>query len=143
MKQFKLITITLLACSLTACAGNHRGPDREPPPMKEELLTTITPSGLKIFTYTVSLGGTEQGGRGMPPVGHGPDGGTPRHGSRDGKFMERIEQGLLTKLTETGFCREGYIKLGNSMNRKEAYVRGECVEGANKVDRKIFASRYN
>ena len=145
MNKFKYITTFFFIASLTACAGGHHRAPNGAPPMNEELVTTITPGGLKIFTYTVSLHGPSGNGGGrMPPPGGG-SGGSPGEGGRPGgnHMKDMIVESLLTKLDETGFCREGYIELGSSVDMRESFIRGECKEAATKEDLALYSHTGN
>jgi hypothetical protein len=158
MKFIKRFIILFIIFSLTACAPQSRR--MENLEVEEKFVPYITETGLKIFIYTVSMKGAgeqgdsrggakstgERGGsrRGTKPTGgrgggsHG--GTTPDRDSMEKSIKEKIEQKLLAKLTETGYCREGYLELGSSIGKRESSIRGECKEGATEEDRQVFLS---
>ncbi len=143
MKFIKRFIILFIIFSLTACAPQPRRMDNRD--LEEKFVPHITETGLKVFTYTASMKGTgEQGGSrkgNKPPGGRegGSQGGTmPDRDSMKKSIKEKTEQKLLAKLTETGYCREGYIELSSSIDKRESYIRGECQEAATEEDRKIF-----
>jgi len=69
------------------------------------------------------------------PLGNGS---TTDRSSMKKRFNEKVEEKLLAKLEETGFCREGYFEFGSSIGRGESFIRGECKEGATEEDCKKF-----
>lgn len=142
--------LVLAALTLTACSS---GPATKSP-MIEHFETEITDNGSKLFVYEAIAAapseGREQarGGRGR----RGEGGGRASRGGRGGqdrsspdddgtiKALERIKAMLDNKLAETGYCREGYMSLEESVGRGQAVVRGECTETATDEDITTFGS---
>ena len=154
MNIIKTISIASLTLVLGACAGGHQRPPRDMPPASDQFSTKITAGGLKIFHYTVSSRGP--GGRGgyAGQQGGGPDEmpGGSNGGSMPGQMPDQrsgpaingdktgIQQMLLAKLSQTGYCRDGYIEISSSVSRGYSFIRGECREVASEEDRYQFQS---
>lgn len=143
-QQLTILSLTVL---LTACAGGHHRPPRGVmPPAGDQLSTKITPGGLKIFHYTVSNqapNGGPGGRRGTPPSGGGGSGrGAPGQlpGPGAGSDKAGIEHMLLAKLSQTGYCRNGYIEISSSVSSDYSFIRGECREVASQDDLNRFES---
>ncbi len=150
--RFLLIPFSLL---LFACASNEPNP-----PKTSEIFYTLTkPDGTKQFSYALIMelpergGGPPRGGRGMGgkgPGGHNggpPPGGPGRKGpavDREGaddmqdKLKHLTEEGLLAKLEDTGFCRNGYRQLETQSRRGAMSILGECYDKATDEDRVKF-----
>ncbi len=161
MWQFKRKVVFLLCLALFSCASN----ERKPPEVKEEFVTKIEQSNLKLFTYTVVMTMPEGKHRGMRPGGgmhggkgmRGGMGGGMRsrrgNGSHNGmkrsreemlsnmkeKFLEKLDD----KLAKTGYCREGYTVLDNNFSKGRSQIRGECKEKATEEDRLRFSYLSN
>jgi hypothetical protein len=155
MKLIQNLLILSVVFNLTACAPQPKRMDNIE--LEEKFVPNITENGRKFFIYTVSMTGTgaqgnsrggakPTGGRGSrsgakPAGGRGSSGGAKHdRGSMKKKLKEKIEKKLLAKLADTGYCREGYFELDNSIYMSESFIRGECKEGATEEDRQIFLS---
>ncbi|WP_041523227.1 hypothetical protein [Gilvimarinus agarilyticus] len=134
-----LAVLTLAACS--------SGP-KQKPALIEHFSTEILDNGSKLFVYEAVAQATDNtrgkgrggGGRGEPPSGGG-RGGQGRNGPQDAgadKVDDRIKEMIDNKLAETGYCREGYMSLEESVKRGQILVRGECTETATEEDRATF-----
>lgn len=53
-------------------------------------------------------------------------------------FREHLLKALDERLEQTGYCREGYLPLGNYIEFGQFEIRGECQETATKQDRVLF-----
>lgn len=142
--------IPLVIMLFSACA-NNKIKNTE---LDEIFITDIKASGLKIFSYSLSIGmpgtGGHSGGqlngkgkrRGGDGMGFGMSG---ERGNRmpDAKAMlsritQILHEKLDYKLAETGYCRDGYIELSSNIGRGRSQIRGECKEGATENDRDMF-----
>ena len=155
--RFLLIPVAL---SLFACATQ----EPKPPKTTDSIITLIQVDGSKQFSYTLIMelpergerprggpgGRGSGGGKGGPG---GPDGKRPNgpgdfdHGddhrddydSRDdGPLKHLTEEGLLAKLEDTGYCRNGYHQLETQSRRGAMNIAGECYDKATDEDRKKF-----
>ena len=148
MNAKKYISVLLLF--LSACAGNPWEASR----VDEMFVTKITASGLKIFDYSLTSpdvqadagrrqgnrsgkGSGSQGGGGGMGAGMGGTGG--RKSGIDSGTKQYFSDRLEVHLEKTGYCREGYIKLGSYYERGVLKLRGECKEGATDEDRIKYA----
>jgi len=141
MNYRNLILMLLVPLILAACASNQM----KQPEIEETLETDIKSNGIKLFKYTetarmpdgsyrVSSHGKSGGEGGMS--GGGQDGWF----DRESRIKEEMHEKLDARLTETGYCREGYIVLSSSIGGGRSFIRGECKEGATEDDRKKFAN---
>ncbi len=85
-----------------------------------------------------------RGGMGGHPDGPPPGGGHGR-GPKPGDsedWMDGLkhltEEGLLAKLEDTGFCRNGYRQLETQSRRGAMNILGECYDKATAEDRTKF-----
>lgn len=125
MKTKSFLVITIIVCMASACSHKHRHTNEAP--IIEKFETQITPSGLKLFKYSVSMaspdertsdrGKTGKGRRAERERNHA-SGDKPNGSEMKNRFKERIEKHLFDKLTDTGYCREGYLELGSSIARE-------------------------
>tara|TARA_R110000787_G_scaffold20281_33_gene60491 strand:- start:3728 stop:4207 length:480 start_codon:yes stop_codon:yes gene_type:complete len=142
------IAILIAAATASACIGGNRHPIE----IADSFDTRITFSGLKIFDYVAHSGQDP-----FPPVrfeheqpmhpddGVDDDSSTPERVDRDNdyrislqKFRGLSYELLEKRLTETRFCRDGYLVLNSDISRMAARIRGECVEAASDEDRHNF-----
>ena len=148
MQHIKPVLISCALMSIAACSSH---PKQAPQPvMKESFSTSITQNGSKFFTYAItneepdkpsskrrpSNGGPQQGG---PPGGE--RGKLPKQSGKnksDKQFFIQLE----AKLSETGFCHQGYYLHEKQINKGSAKIRGECREAANKADRKKVVEEF-
>jgi len=133
----------ILAVFLVACASSPP-PD---PPLEETFVTTIEDNDLKLFVFSVSPpSAADKDGRptdqvrhsGRPPVEKGDGRANPGRGELREMMKEIVFRRLEAKLSDTGFCREGYITLESFVGQGKSRVRGECVDGASAEDYKNF-----
>ena len=64
-----------------------------------------------------------------------------RAGYKENRLLQELNRELKRKLEETGFCREGYLRLEQNIETTRAYVRGECYDLATSDDRRKFPNR--
>jgi len=126
-----------VSVSRAACASNPM----KQPEIEEMFVTNIKSNGIKLFKYTVtastSNGSHRVSGRSMSGGEGSVSGGGPAGWPDRGSGMkEEIHEKLNARLTETGYCREGYIVLASSIGGGRSFIRGECKEGASEGDRK-------
>ncbi|MCW8956478.1 MAG: hypothetical protein OQL09_06315 [Gammaproteobacteria bacterium] len=136
---------------LIACTNNQT----KQPEITEIFITDIKSSGLKLFSYSVTMGmpddsssgrgkgkGRNQSGGGGGMSGGMPSG-KPNRESKLGKLKEMINEKLTSRLTANGYCREGYIELDSVIGRGRSQIRGECEEAATASDREKFPNTDN
>ncbi|MEN8133609.1 MAG: hypothetical protein ABFS45_26285 [Pseudomonadota bacterium] len=143
MDYKSLLFLFFVPMVLVACASNQA----KQPEIEEIFVTDIKSNGIKLFNYTVTVsrpsgsrGGTGRGKRGG-------ESGKQERGSAGRpdreSMMKGIKEKLDARLSETGYCREGYIVLGRSIGRGRSFIRGECKEGATEDDRTKFSNSDN
>ncbi len=144
-----------LSLMLFACASN----EPKPPKTSEIFYTLTKPDGTKQFSYTLTMEQPERGRGDKPPrggnggmrggMGGHPDGPPPGGGHGRGPkpgdsddWMDGLkhltEEGLLAKLEDTGFCRNGYRQLETQSRRGAMNILGECYDKATAEDRTKF-----
>lgn len=146
-----------LSLGLFACASQ----EPKPPKTSESFTTLIQTDNTKQFSYTLIMelperGGRPRGGPGMggrgdgkgpggkdgpPPEGKGPtpDGDVERDDDRHYDSVKHLtEEGLLAKLEDTGYCRNGYHPLETQSRRGAMNITGECYDQATDADRQAF-----
>lgn len=149
-------TVLVIGLILGACASTpHRSAD------KDQLVTTITATGQKQFTFIEVLQHSSGGGHGhrgmggMGGTGHmggmGHMGGGGMAGGRDmgadsaqspdarhARLQEAVRQRLEAKLAATGYCRNGYQQLDSQFQHRQIQITGQCAEPATAEDRTRF-----
>jgi len=158
MNFSKLIIITF-TFALAACASH----EPKPPKTQESFVTLIKRDGTKQFSYALVMdlpdsdkrgGGGKHGGHGGGhggPGGGGHDGPPPgdrdhSHGDKksgdenavDDHFNFLFDEGLVAKLGDTGFCRQGYKQLDKKNRLGAIQVSGECNDAASDEDKTKF-----
>lgn len=123
------LTLILIAfATLSSCARHRALPDDI-----FTLATRITTTGLKQFEVTFPYAPRQLvlTGRGNKKDERNRDdaGRLPR---------QRMEQIVAARISETGYCREGYLLLGTQAGNTVQRVRGECRDLANEQDRMRF-----
>jgi hypothetical protein len=131
----------------TSHSGNEKAYDT--------FTTNIYPDGSKRFTIAIIYKGSKQksmgdaGNRSVKKRDGGSRSGEGKGGrgnsgqKRDNKQknslneerQEAIIELLALKISETGFCRDGYFELGSSQMRNQTEIVGECQESASDEDR--------
>lgn len=152
----KTVLASASICLIASCAGRQfKGPDIE-----ERFTTNILDDGTKQFNYEMSFSppNNNRMGRGMGRPGGGgmgrPSSGMGRPGGMGGRGMmgdpaamkAKMEHKIKTKLTtmlnakieETGYCREGFLTIDETILTGEAFVRGECKDTATEDDHNKF-----
>ena len=149
--------LPVLFCSpflLTACA--HKPPPR---PVEEDMfVTNIKDSGAKIFRFSMATAPTDEprgegpgqrsGGRKGPPPGASQSSGSSvgnagtQRGDSYSKKREALYARLNEKLTNTQYCREGFIEIDTYEALRRFYLLGECNESATEQDKQNFANTY-
>lgn len=148
--------VLAIAMTLGACAStpHHHA-------AQDQLLTTITPAGLKQFTFIETMqhssggwhghggggmgagmghmGGGMAGGGGMGHGGGGMGGGYGQNSeARHERLQEAVKQRLEDKLAATGYCRNGYTQLDSQFQHGKISINGQCTEPATAQDRSQF-----
>ena len=141
MNYKNLLLMLFVPLILAACASNQMKQSE----IEEMFVTDIKSNGIKLFNYSVTMsrpdGSHSVSGRGKSGGEGGMSGGGPAgwHGRESG-MKEKMHEKLDARLTETGYCREGYIVLSSSIGGGRSFIRGECKEGATEDDRKKFTN---
>lgn len=153
MKLVRFLFIPL-CLMLFACASN----EPKPPKTTEAFTTLIQTDNTKQFSYILVMeipargGKPPRGAKGMGSKGPGGHGGPPPGGpgkkdpafDRDGagdmqdKLKHVTEEGLLAKLEDSGYCRNGYRQLETQSRRGAMSILGECYDKATNEDRINF-----
>jgi len=141
MDYKNLLLMLFVPLILAACASSQMKQSE----IEEMFVTDIKPNGIKLFNYSVTMsrsdGSHRVSGRGKSGGEGGVSGGGPAGWyGRESGMKEKMHEKLNARLTETGYCREGYIVLGSSIGGGRSFIRGECKEGATEDDRKKFAN---
>lgn len=161
--NFLRIVILALSFILVACASH----EPKPPKTQEFFTTLIKRDGTKQFSYAMTMempagrkrddgkrGGHGGHPDGSPPGGgHGgrPDGPPPGGGDRpkgdkpageendmEEHFSFTFNEGLLAKLSDTGFCKQGYKQLDKKKRRGVIQLTAECNDIATDEDKTKF-----
>ncbi|MDO6560199.1 hypothetical protein [Paraglaciecola chathamensis] len=133
--------ILLMPIFLSACANKSRPQVKQP----DMFATSIKNDNEKVFNFSISArqgeGGSkpERGGAGGPPPEHRnknqAKGDTPNESPLDELFTH-----LETKLSDTGYCREGYIEIDTYESSGRLHILGACNEVATPEDKRQFAN---
>lgn len=148
--------LTFLLCTsflLSACSNNPIKPQDFSGEITDSFVTSIADDGLKLFTYQISLTSMEENmPRGQAKQRSSSQGSRNRHDQLPAKihrtqtenslelFTQQTELGLKKTLEMTGFCHNGYIELYRLIEDSRGMIRGECLEGANTLDKQKFGS---
>ncbi|GAC26846.1 hypothetical protein GMES_4580 [Paraglaciecola mesophila KMM 241] len=109
--------------------------------------TMIKDTNQKVFNFSISAnqgtagGKPEHGGTGGPP----PKGGNKSKTKGDDpkeRLLDELFAQLETKLSETGFCREGYTEIDTYESSSRLHILGTCNEAATPEDIRQFANNY-
>ena len=136
MKRYKHFILAFSTLILTACASNGK----KTPDIEEIFVTNIHENGTKQFHYTVTTssdGNSQSNSRKSRGGGRSKGGGRSEGGSQD-KVKQMVYTMLDSRLSETGYCRNGYIELDSYFARGSSSIRGECRDGASVGDRGKF-----
>lgn len=108
------------------------------------LLTDIKSDGTKLFIFTSpqgQIGSNELRRADIPRNGQRA---SANRGPSRADYRDSLEKGIFDaldrKLLESGYCREGYLRLGSFIERGIVEIKGECQESATADDREKFAS---
>ena len=110
------------------------GPKRN---VQETFSTKIYEDGSKIFSYTQTMIRKRDKDRGKGKhrpdmdIGH-------KSPPDDDKFVKRLEKDLKLFMAENNFCRDGFLKLDESLGGGRRSIRGECYDRATDEDRARF-----
>jgi len=149
---YKTPTIILFAILSASCASKQSSPE-----FSEYLATNIRSDGSKEFQYTAEIanagksksknvgGGMRMAGGSSSPtrtsagvtVGSNTGGGKHRKNSGQNSYQqmnEKFNQQLEKKLSQTGFCREGWMETEREFQPPRMVVKGECNETATESD---------
>jgi len=148
-----IIVVLVVPLFLFACASN----EKRQPEIKEVFVTDIKENGDKLFSYSLIMSSPQKGmnggamGRGMSRGSSGMGGdmqgrkgaGNPGRESMMSRMKAMINEKLEAKLSETGYCRKGYVELDSHVGRGRSQIKGKCKEDATDSDRKMFANTDN
>ena len=128
MKTIWLAVLVAALGGLAACA--HKGP----PPGTLQLKTRITDDGLKLFELVFPMPNR--------PL-EMPSGGGERRKPRPDLSGKQMLALLDEVVTQSQFCRQGYVLLGRYAGETTARLRGECNDRATTADRDRFPDTIN
>ena len=140
MKITPLFTclVALPLCLLAACSSSGRlNQDGRLP---EALDIEVLPNTSKMFVYRL---GQPQGPQ-MARIALPEDGARPRRGSAKPKLnrytSDKLEANVQAAVSESGYCKEGFLLLDRSISPQYMWVKGECRDGADAADIARFGS---
>ncbi|WP_299005568.1 hypothetical protein [uncultured Shewanella sp.] len=149
----KLHLLILFLPFLFSCTKGAIYPQDFSGKITDSFTTSIANNGLKLFTYRVSLSSMSNS---TPNVNSPSNGLAQKHKQRNDQLPSKIQRKqndvsteLLTEQTELGlkktlemtdFCHTGYIELDRLIEDERGMIRGECLEGANTLDKQKFDS---
>ncbi|WP_043319191.1 hypothetical protein [Microbulbifer sp. HZ11] len=138
MKRLYSAAAFAAIATVTGCASAPKAP----PVFSESFITSITPQGNHLFTYTASLsmenagGGRKPGGGGRGGKGGGGPGGGMGGGKGGGaggmpaKMRENASEAAMERLdlvlAETNYCPHGWFVIEKTADRGNVEVKGEC-----------------
>jgi hypothetical protein len=144
MNDKLLISLSITILGLTACGSNPAKKHGRMP--NEVFVTHIKANGSKVFNYSLikKIPSQRQMGKGMRKgAGMGGSmkaGKKPDFSQMNAKMHEKANEKLTLKLTETGYCREGYMRLDSFFERGHVTIKGECNDTATDEDREKFTN---
>jgi hypothetical protein len=147
IKQLRPLTL-LLPVLLNACAGMGHKEPKQP----DMFATNIKPNNEKVFNFSIDAneekdserpqrGGGGGGGNGGPPPDRN-DSSDSAGGMPSEKLFDQLLDHLELKLSDTGYCREGYTKIDTYESSNRLHVLGRCNEPATPEDKRQFANNY-
>ncbi|WP_298768858.1 hypothetical protein [uncultured Shewanella sp.] len=149
----KIILPLLFLPYLFSCSRGAIHPQDFSGKITDSFTTSIAKDGLKLFTYRVSLPPVNNNKRQVvTPLGDLSQKNSGRNNQLPSKIQlkqsetsielltEQTELGLKKTLEMTNFCHTGYIELYRLIEDDRGIIRGECLEGANTLDKQKFGS---
>lgn len=144
MTMKKLLPLTLLVpIVLSACAGKPKPQPKEP----DMFATNIKDTNRKVFNFSISANQDkgdnkpERGGAGGPPSKAGNKSKTKSENPQE-RLLDELFAHLETTLSDTGYCREGYIEIDTYESSGRLHILGACNEVATPEDKRQFANNY-
>lgn len=107
------------------------------------LRTHIRPDGTKLFVFISQPHSSRVTGRTNARNGSQANRVSNRQRSRgraNTSIREYLHIALEEKLAQSGYCREGYLPLGQYIEFGQFELRGECQESATEQDRVKFSN---
>lgn len=137
------LLILLLPIFLSACANKSRPQVKQP----DMFATSIKNDNEKVFNFSISArqgeGGSKRGGAGGPPPKHGSENKNQAKGDMANESpLDVLFTHLETKLSDTGYCREGYTEIDTYESSGRLHILGACNEVATPEDKRQFANNY-
>ncbi|WP_299495083.1 hypothetical protein [uncultured Shewanella sp.] len=148
MNKFPII-LFFLPC-LFSCSNKPINAQDFSGKISDSFTTSIADNGLKLFTYRVFFPSIDNHSSTRL------DGLMKKNSKSNTQLPSKIRRKqnetsleLLTQQTELGlqktlemtrFCRTGYIELYRLIENERGMIRGECLEGANLLDKQTFGS---
>ncbi|UAA38604.1 hypothetical protein KIH87_18375 [Paraneptunicella aestuarii] len=126
------LLLLILILAMAACGSNSRTSK-----VHGVFITSIKADGTKLFVFTSPEGGKGVGHYSHPGLMERQAPGRQGIAHRE-RLQDLIIEALELRLTQNGYCREGYIQLGSYIERGLFEIRGECNEAATDADRKQF-----
>ena len=143
MSPFRILLSAISSTLIVTSCASQPEPPVTPP---DFFHTNISVEGAKRFSFSIAVMAGNKGkdsrvklnGGPMPQMGKTPPDGKGPHTDPTSKLYEHLE----AKLSETGYCREGYTEIDTYQTEGRLNLIGECNETATEQDRVFFVNRY-
>lgn len=134
------LLLTLLLGLLLACSAPP-GRNYTDAGLQETLETEILPNSSKMFVYRLRL--PQEAMPSHVRIAEGPRRARPGVGGIEinRNTSRRLEENTAHVVATLGYCREGFLRLDQSISPYHLWVRGECREGATPEDRQRFGQK--
>ena len=129
---------------LSACADKHRPEAKQ----SDIFVTNIKYTNDKVFNFSIGAN-QEKGDRGKNKSQRG--GGSPAKRNNSPKsdshianknLLDALYSRLELKLSETGYCREGYVEIDTYESENRFHLLGKCNESATPEDKSRFVNNF-
>lgn len=115
----KPLAVAWCAIGLLALVGCSSSP-KALVPLKDNFSTERFSNGIQVFVYTVDF----------PPAHLSPlesrDGAAQPRSRKSAEALVRIDERLLQRLKQEGYCANGFIELERFIGADHGRIRGEC-----------------
>ncbi len=129
----------LTAAAISACSGAPSAPSK--PQSATTFITHIDAAGSKLFVFSLQSpqvnGSSKHARSGMRHGGQGSTN-TDNQSAPANDMQQKFNDLLQAKLTDSGFCRDGYIEQDRTVESGFMSLRGQCRDKATPEDRARF-----